>query len=96
MELDIIARFHALAGHEGDMERAIRDVSGPTRAEPGCLDYHVYVSLRDPGLFYIHSRWTDEAAFELHAGLPHTLRFLDQVGRLTTHPLDVTRAKVII
>lgn len=49
-------------------------------------------STRDPQLFYIHSRWKDEAAFENHAGLPHTLRFLERVQPLIDHPLDVTRA----
>jgi quinol monooxygenase YgiN len=32
----------------------------------------VFRSIRDPRLFYIHSRWVDEAAFDTHAGLPHT------------------------
>jgi quinol monooxygenase YgiN len=48
--------------------------------------------MRDPLLFYIHSRWKDEAAFERHAGLPHTLRFVERVAPLIDHALDVTRA----
>ena len=48
------------------------------------------------GLFYIHSRWTDEAAFDLHAQLPHTVRFIERVGPLIDHPLDVTRAELIV
>ena len=27
-------------------------------------------------MFAIHSEWVDEASFELHATLPHTVRFL--------------------
>jgi hypothetical protein len=30
--------------------------------------------LRDPGLFFIHSTWRDEATFAVHADLPHTVR----------------------
>jgi quinol monooxygenase YgiN len=52
-----------------------------------------YRSIRDPRLFYVYSRWTDEAAFERHARLPHTVRFLDKVQKLIDHPLDVTRAR---
>ncbi|MGH2670087.1 MAG: putative quinol monooxygenase, partial [bacterium] len=48
-----------------------------------------------PQLFYIHSRWKDEAAFENHAGLPHTVRFLERVQPLIDHPLDVTRTEQI-
>jgi quinol monooxygenase YgiN len=95
MELDIFARFHARAGDEDGVAAAIGDVLPFTRAEPGCLDIHAFRSTRDPRLFYIHSRWRDEGVFEHHAGLPHTVRFLERVSRLIDHPLDVTRAEQI-
>jgi len=62
MELHIIARFHARPGQESAVEAAIRAVSVPTRAEAGCLDYQAFRSTRDPALFFIHTRWQDEAA----------------------------------
>ena len=96
MELFIIARFHADPGREADVEAAIREVSVPTRAEPGCLGYQVFRSTRDPALLHIYSRWQDEAAFEHHATLPHTVKFLERVQPLIDHPLDVTRTRQII
>jgi len=96
MELVIVARFHARAGLAPDVERTIRAVSTPTRAEPGCLDYQVYRGTRDPLLFVIHSRWRDAAAFEAHATLPHTVRFLETVAPLIDHPLDVARTTRIL
>ncbi len=60
---------------------------------PGCLAIGAFRSTRDPQLFYVHSRWTDEAAFDSHAELPHTVRFLERVQPLIDHPLDVTRAR---
>jgi quinol monooxygenase YgiN len=92
MELFIFARFHARPGNEGAVAEAILDNLAPSRGESGCLNIHAFRSTRDPQLFYIHSRWRDEAAFENHAVLPHTLRFLDRVQPLIDHPLDVTRA----
>jgi quinol monooxygenase YgiN len=44
-----------------------------------------------PKLFYIHSRWKDEAAFDNHAQSPHTARFTETVKSLIDHPLEVTR-----
>jgi quinol monooxygenase YgiN len=96
MELHIIARFHARPGKEADVEAAIREANGPTRAEPACLDLRVFRSTRDPALFHIYSCWQDEAAFEHHATLPHTVRFLERVQPLIDHPLDVTRTRQII
>jgi quinol monooxygenase YgiN len=95
-ELDIIARFHARPGRESDVEAAIRAIFVPTRAEPGCIGYQVVRGTRDPALFFIHSRWVDEAAFEHHATLAHTVRFLEAVQPLIDHPLDVARARTII
>ena len=95
MELYIFGRFHARAGQENAVAKALREVAGPTREEPGCLAYGAFRSTRDPQLFYVHSRWIDEAAFDRHAGLPHTVRFLATVEPLIDHPLDVTRAYVV-
>jgi quinol monooxygenase YgiN len=92
MELFIFARFHARAGHEGAVSEALLDTVAPSRAEPGCLSIRAFRSMRDPRLFYIHSRWKDEAAFDHHAGLPHTVRFVERVQPLIDHPLDVNRA----
>jgi quinol monooxygenase YgiN len=95
MELFIFARFHASEGKETALAAALRDVVGPSREEAGCLAISAYRSIRDPRLFYINSRWTDEAAFETHAGLPHTVRFLTDVQALIDHPLEVTRSRPI-
>jgi len=95
MGLFIFARFHARPGNEGALEEALRDNLAPTRKEPGCLNIHLFRSIRDPRLFYIHSRFKDETAFELHAGLPHTVRMVERVEPLIDHPFDATRAQQI-
>ena len=93
MELTIFGRFHARPGQAEAVAQAIREVGGPTRAEPGCLSIQAYRSVQDADLFYIHSRWTDEAAFEVHAALPHTVRFVSLVEPLIDHPLSVSRTR---
>jgi len=93
MELFIFARFHARSGCEMEVAEALQDVLAPSREEPGCLGIHAFRSVRDSRLFYIHSRWKDEAAFDHHAGLPHTVSFVKRVSPLIDHPFDVTRAE---
>ena len=95
MELVIFARFHARPGQEHAVGDAVRGVVVRTREEPGCLAIGAFRSTRDGRLFYIHSRWKDEAAFERHAGLPHTVRFIERVTTLIDHAVDVTRAEPI-
>ena len=95
MELYIFARFHACSGQEAAVAKALREVVVPSRAEEGCVSVHAFRSVRDPQLFYIHSHWKNEAAFDQHAELPHTVRFLERVESLIDHPLDVTRAELL-
>lgn len=92
MEIEIFARFHAKPGQEDGVAAAIREVIPQSGAESGCLTIGAYRATRDPRLFFIHSRWVDEGAFELHAELPHTVRFLATVEPLIDHELDVQRA----
>ena len=43
----------------------------------------------------MHLRWTDEGAFQKHAELPHTVRFLERVDALLDQPRVVTRTEMI-
>jgi quinol monooxygenase YgiN len=95
MEMFFFARFHARPGNERAVEDALLDVLAPSRQELGCLSIHAFRSIQDPGLFYIHSSWKDETAFDVHADLAHTVRFIERVEPLIDHPLDLTRAEKI-
>jgi len=95
MELFLFARLHASAGNSNAVQQAVLAVQGPTRSEPGCLDYKAFQSIRDSDEFYIHSCWKDKAAFENHLNEPHTRRFAARVEPLLDHPLRVTLAKHI-
>ena len=91
MPLDTIVRFHAREGRDADIAAAMREAASDVRAEKGCLGIDYFRSPRDPHLFYIHSHWRDEAAFEEHAVLPHTIRFLERVIPAIDHELRVER-----
>jgi quinol monooxygenase YgiN len=93
MKLFIFARFHAREGRESDLAAAIEDVVGASRTEPGCVSISAFQATRDGRLFFIHSCWRDEAAFEVHAQMPHTQRFLERAEEAIDHPLDITRTR---
>lgn len=95
MEIFVFARLHARPGKDGEVYQAMFAIQGPTRQESGCLGYGAFRSVRDPGEFYIHTRWKDIAAFENHAELPHTVRFVESVEPLLDHPFKVTLSEQI-
>ena len=96
MEIFIFTRFHARPGNEAALEAALRGVVPASRQEEGCLGIHAFRSIRDPHIFYIHSRWKDEAAFDTHAKLPHTLRFIERAEPLLEHEIQAQRCELIV
>ena len=95
MKLFFFAKFHARQSCGTQAEQALHNVLGPTRAEHGCISIHAFRSTSDPCLFYIHSCWANEAAFEVHAGLSHTKEFIAKMESLIDQSLDFTRTELI-
>jgi len=95
LPMDFFVRFEPLPGKEMEFRQELLRVVEPTRAEIGCLANHAFESLRQPFVFAVHSVWADEAAFELHAQLPHTVRFLQAAEELLTHPVQGLRTRKI-
>ena len=95
MEQYVFVRLLARGGEERAVEEALREVLGPSRQEPGCLSFQLFRSTREPRLFFIHSRWVDAVAFQKHAELAHTKRFLERVDVLLEQPREVARTELI-
>ena len=94
-ELVIFARFHAIEGKEESVATELRETVARVRVEPGCISIQAYRSVQDPRLFWLHARWTNEAAFDAHARLPATIQFVERAERLIDHPFDVSRARAL-
>jgi quinol monooxygenase YgiN len=92
MELFIFARFHLRQGREAAAAKVLAEQVDAVRSEPGCLAIGAFRSTRDPLLFFIHSRWANEEAFEAHAELSRTTRFVEAMQEMIDHPFDATRS----
>jgi quinol monooxygenase YgiN len=90
-----MVRFEPLPEKESAFREELLRVAETSRSEIGCLSIRVFESLREPFVFAIHSEWADEAAFELHATLPHTVRFLAAAETLLTHAVQGLRLRRI-
>ena len=95
MKLFIFARFHAREGKESELASTLTTVSAATRAEADCLGHQIFRATKEPRQFFIYSQWRNEAAFERHIELPHTLRFVENVEPLIDHELDVVRTRLV-
>ena len=94
-EFFVFTRCHAKEGLQHSVAATIQAVLIPTRQEPGCLKIEAFGSIGDQRLFFIHSCWKDEAAFDHHLQLPHTVRFLEAIQATIDQPMDVTRSRFL-
>jgi len=94
MELALIVRFHARREHEQAAAIALSEQVGLVRNEPGCVGRR-HAFTRDAGVFFTHSRWSDEVTFDVHTGLTGTRRFMNVMEELIDHPIDVSRVRKI-
>ena len=88
-----VIHFYPPPSTAAEFREELRRVRGPTRAEAGCLRYQAFESVRGPAAFAVHSEWVDEAAFEAHSRLPHTVRFVGAAERLLGRPVQGLRAR---
>jgi quinol monooxygenase YgiN len=95
-ELFIFARFHAKAGNGRAVSALLRKEVKEARSDSGCLAHQAYRSIRDARLFFIHSRWVDERAFEAHLKMPHTVRFAERIEPLLDHELEAVRTRALV
>jgi quinol monooxygenase YgiN len=72
----VVARWRAKAGSEDRVVAVLDELTGASRAEPGCLGYQPHRSTEDPRDFLIYERYADEAAFETHSGSEHFTRLV--------------------
>jgi hypothetical protein len=54
-----------------------------------------WLNIIDSRLFFLHSRWVNEAAFDKHVERHETNQFVERVQPLIDHPFDVTRTHLL-
>ena len=59
-------------------EALFRAYVEPSRAEPGCIEYHMLRDKEDPSLFVFYEVWASKAALDVHSALPHMAAFFAQ------------------
>ena len=62
----LLVTYVAIAGREADLESRLREMTGHTRREPGCLAYMAHRSQQEPRKFVLYEQYIDQAAFDAH------------------------------
>ena len=59
-------------------EQLFRAYVEPSRAEPGCIEYHMLRDKADPSLFVFFEVWASKDALDEHSALPHMRAFFEK------------------
>ena len=72
----MMVTYVAKEGREGDLAARLREMTGFTRREPGCLAYIAHQSEREPRRFLLYERYVDEDAMSAHRNTDYFKRIV--------------------
>jgi quinol monooxygenase YgiN len=87
--LVVLATAKAMPGKENELEQALREVGGPTRAQPGCLQWELLRSAHDPAVMTAIERWASEEDHERHLQGAHVRTLLAQFDGILAAPPEI-------
>jgi len=62
----VLAAARAKPGKEGELEAALREAAGPTREQPGCVQFLLLRVAGDRSTIVGYERWASEADHQKH------------------------------
>ncbi|MBI3905261.1 MAG: antibiotic biosynthesis monooxygenase [Pseudomonas fluorescens] len=66
-----------------------------SRAEPGCIEYHMLRDQQDPTLFIFYEIWQSRAHLDVHSNLPHMKQFLAQRDEYLERDFEIRAIEMI-
>jgi quinol monooxygenase YgiN len=78
----LIVAIRARPGQEAALEKELRALVGPSRAERGCIAYDLHVSSDQPGLFLLRETWASLKHHGRHWETEHMKRWSERKGVL--------------
>ncbi|WP_347903907.1 putative quinol monooxygenase [Pseudomonas purpurea] len=76
-------------------EALFRAYVEPSRAEPGCIEYHMLRDQQDPTLFIFYEIWQSRAHLDVHSNLPHMQQFFDNRMEYLERDFDIRRINML-
>ena len=91
----VIASATAASGQEAELEAALREAAGPTREQPGCVEFSLYRSGASKSTIVGFERWASEAEHQKHLQGAHIQRLMARMGGILAGPPVIVSYQVI-
>jgi quinol monooxygenase YgiN len=85
----VIAQHRAKPGLADALEQRMLADIPLTRAEPGCLQFHLHRDRADRNLFVVYEIWRDLAALKFHFDQPYVRQFVADASPMEAGDMSV-------
>ena len=94
-DLVVIASAKAKPGKEADLEGALREAAGPTRRQPGCVEFRLLRMAGAPATIVGFERWASEADHQKHLQGAHVQRLMQRMADILAEPPSIVTYEVL-
>jgi quinol monooxygenase YgiN len=88
-QLTVVAHIVARPNKIEETKAFLLGLCGPTRKEPGCVDYHLHQDNDHPAEFTFYENWTNRAEWDKHMTMPHLEEFSRRADDLFAVPVQI-------
>lgn len=90
----VVARARLRTGQAARLLAEVNAFVVATRAEPGCVEYDLYISATQYEEIATVERWASAKAAEAHLAAPHTAHFLAAVAECLAGPPEIRQVSL--
>lgn len=93
-EPGVIASARARPGSEAELERALREAAGPTRAQPSCVEFRLIRQKGDPSTIIGYERCVSAADHQNHLEGAHVEALMQRMAAVLARPPTIVSYEV--
>ncbi|QTA81438.1 Antibiotic biosynthesis monooxygenase [Desulfonema limicola] len=94
-KVTVMAKCKAKPGMEDNVRKELMALVGPTRLEPGCINYDLHCSNEDKSLFMFYENWKSKQDLDSHLEMPHLKNFIKKAETLLVEPIEIVLWEMI-
>ncbi len=85
----LIAKIVAKPGKQAELREVLLSIIAPTRAEEGCISYHLHQDCDDDKVFMFYECWASKEILDQHLQTPHLQGLVAKGDELFGAPLEI-------
>jgi quinol monooxygenase YgiN len=89
-KITVSGRIQAKQGMEEQLKQALLSVLGPTRAEPGCINFYLHQGREDGSRFMAYQNWVSKEAEDAHYQQPYMQAYMKTAPGMLAGAPDVS------